>query len=129
MYYLPQNLFGKLSIDSVYHYYDVPRAFLVSSNKLKKDKYLVFWTDESESGDTWYYALVNEREISRFEAGQVQLRDVFLYKKIFEVVTPFDVDIESTVRGLAAVEVDDDALPPEGVAICLADDGWIVELP
>lgn len=124
MYYLPQSisLLGKLSIDSVYHHYDVPRAFTVSSKNPKLRKFLAFWIDETETDDTWYYVAVNEKEIENIENGKVQIREIFLYKTLYKVVTPFNTDIEATITEVLQTEVDDKALPPEGFGVCRNDD-------
>ncbi|WP_227654513.1 DUF6575 domain-containing protein [Klebsiella pneumoniae] len=77
MYYLPiTNELGELSIEKIYSFYDVPRTFLAKSAKTK-EFYLVYWFDESDSFDSWYYAPMNNLEISNLDSGLIQVRDFF----------------------------------------------------
>jgi len=117
IYFLPETKeFGKLSITKEYYRYDVPRAFVAHSKKLNKDL-LVYWADEFEDSDTWYYVDFSNIEQERVENGYIQLRDVFQFKKIFEIKTYFDVDLPAEFKLLTCEEVDHEALPPQGFAV------------
>ena len=111
IYFLPETEeFGKLSIIKEYYRYDVPRAFVVHSRQLNKDL-LVYWVDEFEDSDTWYYVDFSKIEQERVESGFIQLRDAFRFKKIFEIKTYFDIDLAPELKLLTLNEVDYEALP------------------
>ncbi|WP_337026298.1 DUF6575 domain-containing protein [Pantoea eucrina] len=122
MYYLPETKeLGKLTIQKVYSFYDVPRTFLAENSK-NKSNYLVYWFAESESEDSWYYASVNEMEIRNLESGLIQIRDFFLNKNLFILSTPYDLS-DSRVNLVNYKEVNLNTLPPAGYFICLDEDG------
>ncbi|WP_210487471.1 DUF6575 domain-containing protein [Pantoea ananatis] len=122
MYYLPETKeLGKLSIQKVYSFYDVPRTFLVENTK-SKTNYLVYWFAENDNADSWYYAQVNEAEVKNLESGFIQIRDFFLNKNLFCLSTPYDYS-GSRVRVINYKDLDLNTLPPAGYFISLDDDG------
>lgn len=128
MYYLPiLKEFGKLVIKKTYSFYDVPRTFLVSASVDKKN-YLVYWIDETELSDSWFYVCVNDLEIKRLESGAVQLRDFFIFKELIKVTTPFDTQLVSSIEILNIAEVNDDLLPPENYVITQNNGYFSLEL-
>ncbi len=128
MYYLPRlQEFGKLTIQRVYSFYDVPRTFLAKVTGNKR-YYLAYWIDESVQDDSWFYVEVSEVEIQRLESGKVQLRDFFMFKDIAKVTTPFNIEKNSTLEKIIAKEVDHDLLPPECYVISKQDDSFCLVL-
>ncbi|MBK0015951.1 hypothetical protein JMT66_20345 [Kosakonia cowanii] len=122
MYYLPiTNELGELSIERVYSFYDVPRTFLVKSSKTK-EFYLVYWFDESETFDSWYYAPMNKLEISNLDSGFIQVRDFFLNKNVFIVTTPYDLSC-CEIEFLSYRDIDNETLPPVGYFISIDGEG------
>ncbi|WP_146001349.1 DUF6575 domain-containing protein [Chimaeribacter arupi] len=117
MYYLPKTeKLGNLELIKTYSFYDVPRLFIVFSKKLNKN-YLVHWADEEDTADIWYYVAINNEEIERVEQSKIQIRDVFLYKSVIKIVTPFDEDKEAKFSVLNNRDIDIEALPPFGFSI------------
>lgn len=122
MYYLPiTKELGELSIERIYSFYDVPRTFLVKSSKTK-DFYLVYWFDESERFDSWYYAPMNNLEISNLDSGLIQVRDFFISKNIFVVNTPYDLS-DCKIELIPYRDLDSETLPPVGYFIAIDEDG------
>lgn len=122
MYYLPETKeLGKLSIQKVYSFYDVPRTFLAENTKSRLN-YLVYWFAENETEDSWYYAPVNEMEIKNLESGFIQVRDFFLNKNLTVLATPYDLS-EARLSYLNPKEVSLNTLPPAGYFVCLDEDG------
>lgn len=123
MYYLPViEEYGKLKIISEYMRYDVPRAFIASSSNLPRGTYIFsYWTNECDTHDEWYYVHVNEDEKSRVENGDIQLRDLYKYKKVYSVETPFDQSKSATLVELDTREVDEESLPPVGFGVECVD--------
>jgi transposase len=116
-YFLPNTKeFGLLSIIKEYYRYDVPRAFVVHSKKVNKD-FLVYWADEFEDSDMWYYVNFNATEQERVENGQIHLRDVFSLKNVHQIKTYFDVELPAELIDLNYDQVDLESLPPEGFAV------------
>jgi hypothetical protein len=107
--------FGTVNLLKIYHQYDIPRTFLVSTKIL--GLCVVIWFDENESYDSWYYAPVNDEEIERLERGYVQLRDVFCHKELYEIRTGHCETVKCSFNRLSPSEVDQDALPPPGFAV------------
>jgi hypothetical protein len=123
MYYLPvTENYGKLKIVSEYMRYDVPRVFIAKSKALPKEVYIFsYWTDECDTHDEWYYIHVNEDEKRRVENGDVQLRDLYKYKTVYSVITPFDQAKPATLTKLDAQDVDEESLPPIGFGVECVD--------
>lgn len=122
MYYLPETKeLGKLSIQKVYSFYDVPRTFLAENTK-SRINYLVYWFAENETEDSWYYAPVNDMEIKNLESGFIQIRDFFLNKHLAALSTPYDLS-EARLSYLNAKDVSLNTLPPAGYFVCLDEDG------
>ncbi|WP_410215645.1 DUF6575 domain-containing protein [Klebsiella quasipneumoniae] len=122
MYYLPiTNELGELSIEKIYSFYDVPRTFLAKSAKTK-EFYLVYWFDESDSFDSWYYAPMNNLEISNLDSGLIQVRDFFINKNVMIISTPYDLS-DCKVDVLPYRSIDSETLPPAGYFIALDEDG------
>lgn len=123
MYYLPKTeRFGVLKIVSEYMRYDVPRAFIAKSNSLPKGIYIFsYWTEEYDTHDEWYYVLVNDDEKRRVECGDVQLRDLYKYKTVYSVKTPFNQENPATLNELGVLDVDEESLPPIGFGVECVD--------
>lgn len=122
MYYLPiTNELGELSIEKIYSFYDVPRTFLAKSAKTK-EFYLVYWFDESDSFDSWYYAPMNNLEISNLDSGLIQVRDFFINKNIIIISTPYDLS-DCKVDVLPYRSIDSETLPPAGYFVALDEGG------
>jgi hypothetical protein len=117
IYFLPEtDELGELTITKEYYRYDVPRAF-VANSKLKQKDFLVYWVDEFEDYDTWYYVDFSAGEQIRVENGDIQLRDIFQFKKTAEIKTYYDTDLQPEYTLLSDNEVDLEALPPPGFAV------------
>ncbi|MDU7770003.1 MAG: DUF6575 domain-containing protein, partial [Serratia marcescens] len=115
------NELGELSIEKIYSFYDVPRTFLAKSAKTK-EFYLVYWFDESDSFDSWYYAPMNNLEISNLDSGLIQVRDFFINKNVIVISTPYDLS-DCKVDVLPYRDIDSETLPPAGYFIALDEDG------
>lgn len=122
MYYLPEtSTYGKVNIISEYIRYDVPRAFVIK-NRLNK-KAFVYWTDEFDDADGWYYVDINDDEQHRVEAGDIQVRDLFNFKNVLSVRTPYDASLPIVENYLSCCDVDQESLPPIGFGFKMVDDG------
>ncbi|WP_285126915.1 DUF6575 domain-containing protein [Leclercia adecarboxylata] len=122
MYYLPNTKeLGELSIDKIYSFYDVPRTFLAKNVKTK-ESYLVYWFQESENYDSWYYAQMNNLEIANLDSGFIQIRDFFVNKNLFVLTTPFDTS-DYKLDLIPVRSIDCDTLPPAGYFISIDEDG------
>ncbi|MGL6482638.1 DUF6575 domain-containing protein [Aeromonas caviae] len=127
MYHLSEtHQFGRLEIVSEYMRFDIPRTFLAQSPQLAREKKYVFvnWVEEKDECDGWYYITINEDEKNRLENGSIQLRDIYLYKNIFYIETPFDTTQPTVERLLTTAEIDQEALPDPGYGISLDSDGF-----
>ncbi|MCP4054827.1 MAG: hypothetical protein GY739_17645 [Mesoflavibacter sp.] len=107
---------GELELIREYYRYDVPRAFVAKSKLLDK-AFLVYWAEEFEDSDTWYYVSYSDIEQERVESGFIQLRDIFQSKSVLEIKTYFDTDTAPEVTVLQENEIDIEVLPPEGIAV------------
>lgn len=82
MHHLPNHdVFGKIRIVNVYSFYDVPRTFVSLTEK--EGFVFSFWIDETATHDSWYYVCISDEQLTRLEAGLIQLRDLFLDNKIY----------------------------------------------
>lgn len=127
MYHLRRtNQFGALQIVSEYMTFDIPRTFLAQSPQLRREGRYVFvnWVEESELFDGWYYIKINEDEKKRLEQGNIQLRDLYRYKEVFYIETPFDTTMPLVERLLPVDEIDEEALPEPGYGISLDSNGF-----
>lgn len=116
MHYLPKHeAFGEIKVVNVYSHYDVPRTFVSITEK--QGYVFSFWIDETETFDSWYYVCISEEQLGRLEAGLIQLRDLFKGNKVFQVDTPYDCEIQSTVNQIQNEQLDSEALPPKGFAL------------
>lgn len=120
MYYLPTtNTFGKLKVLAEYVVYDCPRTFIA---RCKTGKVFVHWVDELDDADVWFYVKVTDSEQENIENGRIQLRDVFCFKDVFEVTTPYDETKKVKERFIPKDAVDFDYLPCEGIVLSKDDE-------
>ncbi|MCB4438501.1 hypothetical protein LHL20_19920 [Alteromonas sp. McT4-15] len=116
MFILPKlNELGTSKLLKVYHRYDIPRTFLVRTKKL--GDCVAFWFDEDHTHDSWYYAPVNSDEIERLERGDIQLRDVFTHKHLYQVKTGYCENSVASIEKVNLTNIDIEALPPVGFGV------------
>lgn len=126
MYYLPETTrFGQIEMVSEYMRYDVPRIFLAKSKKLDKNKFIfVNWVEEKPDYDGWYYIEISSDEKLRIESGDNQIRDLYQFKEIWSIKTPFDRSQSVDEQALKPEDVNSMALPPNGFGLAESDEGF-----
>lgn len=104
--------FGKLSIQSVYEFYEGPKLFLAVNGA--GNYYISFWIDSSDEYDEWLYASINQDRLNDLESSKIKLRDVFTYPSdyVFKVKNYYEDNRTSEITQISAENITDDILPP-----------------
>ena len=75
--YLPIDTeLGKLEEVKVYDYYDCPRLFLCKD--VDDQKFIGLSVAEKKHSMSWLYVKISEERLKRAEAGEIDLREIFL---------------------------------------------------
>ncbi|MEO1166037.1 MAG: DUF6575 domain-containing protein [Chloroflexota bacterium] len=112
---LPTDTFlGKLSIQTVYEYYDRPVLFVC--HNATQTHYLVVLVDETDSSDIWLYVALSANRLHQIQVAQIDLHDAFKLAEdeIVYEVTIFETNYPTQIRVLPTVSLHQDQLPLVG---------------
>ncbi|WP_233009125.1 DUF6575 domain-containing protein [Rheinheimera faecalis] len=104
--------FGKLTIKSVYEFYDGPKLFLAVNGT--GNHFISFWIDSTDEYDEWLYSSIDQDRLIELELSKIKLRDIYTYPSdyIFRVKTFFDSSLSSELNEVPLVKMTEDILPP-----------------
>lgn len=118
MFNLPSNSsLGKLKLDFVIEFFDIPRLFTCSNQT--GIKYLVLSVHDDYELFEWLYLPVSNDRLSLIFSKQISLKEVFLSPEdgyLFYVKSNFSGDV-SAVEAILPEQIDDDDLPGNNVYI------------
>jgi hypothetical protein len=113
---------GHLTIVEVFEFYDGPKLF--SARNRTGTLYLVFWADQDEEADHWFYVPVSEGRLESVKEGDLSLREAITQPEdglIYQASVSRQSARAPIVREISPGEIDESCLPPEGDAIEVGD--------